>query len=138
MAKKKKKIDLSAEASGFGHNPFAAALGSAKLPDAPAEIIEELNAKQTSTPPRPWDLSQSKKLVLRRDAKRRRGRVVTLIEGIDGASKAEIKELARALGKRLGSGATVDSDTVILVQGDHRERLAELLVEHGAKGVKSL
>lgn len=136
MAKKKKKIDPGADASGFGHNPFAAALAGESLPDAPEEVLEALEAKKEQ--PDVWDLSKSPQLVLRRDTKRRRGRVVTMIEGIEGATKAQLKQLASQLGKRLGSGASVDSESALLIQGDHRESLPALLTEHGAKKIKTL
>ncbi len=136
MGKKKKKIDLGADASGFGHNPFAAALAATTAPEASAEVKASLDTNNSAAENTPWDLSSSAKLVLRCDAKRRRGRVVTLVEGIEGGSKSELKQLARTLGKRLGTGASVDSETVILIQGDHRERLPELLEAQGAKTIK--
>lgn len=134
--RKNNKIDLSSEASGFGHNPFAAALKGMERPDAPEEVIEASKVDEAVT--KGWDLSASAKITLRCDTKMRRGRVVTLIEGIEGGGMEEMKELAKWLGKRLGCGAKVEAEETILIQGDHRERLPELLEQRGAGKVRVL
>jgi translation initiation factor 1 len=69
-----------------------------------------------------------------RESKGRGGKTVTLVRGLalDGASLV-------ALGKRLrsacGSGGTV-KDGVLEVQGDHAERVVELLKGEGVANVK--
>lgn len=64
-----------------------------------------------------------------RESKGRGGKVVTLVRGV-----ALDADALAALGKRLrsacGAGGTA-KDGVIEVQGDHRERLAELLAREG-------
>ena len=62
-----------------------------------------------------------------RDRKQRGGKVVTVIAGLPGARTAT---LATELKRRCGSGGTVKGDLIEL-QGDHRERAAELLRERG-------
>lgn len=135
--RKNQKIDLSSDASGFDHNPFAAALKGLELPAGPEESAVPSSTTEASKA-KAWDLSSSPRLTLRCDTKMRRGRVVTLIEGIRGGDKEEMKELGKWLGKRLGCGAKVESAETILIQGDHRERLPELLTERGASEVRVL
>ena len=64
-----------------------------------------------------------------RETQGRGGKTVTVVRGVVGDAAA-----LAALGKRLrtacGSGGTV-KDGVLEVQGDHRERLIELLIREG-------
>ncbi|NLG27268.1 MAG: translation initiation factor [Chloroflexi bacterium] len=64
-----------------------------------------------------------------RTRKGRGGKVVTLIEGLVLAA-SEREALARELRRACGVGGTVRGDAIEL-QGDLRERLAELLTERG-------
>lgn len=64
-----------------------------------------------------------------RDRRRRRGKTVTVITGIQ-ASDAALEELGAALKRLCGSGGSV-KDGAIEIQGDHRERLAARLTELG-------
>ncbi|HIQ51187.1 MAG TPA: stress response translation initiation inhibitor YciH [Nautiliaceae bacterium] len=61
--------------------------------------------------------------------KRKFGREVTLIEGIDEKS-VDMKELLKTLKKSLGCGGTF-KDGVIELQGDHRYRVKEILIKEG-------
>ena len=61
--------------------------------------------------------------------KRKWGRYVTIIEGIDNKS-INLKELSGKLKSKLASGGT-DKAGRIELQGDHRERAAEILIESG-------
>ncbi len=63
------------------------------------------------------------------DRKRRRGKVVTTVSGLQLAP-AELAALGKALRRECGAGGTVKSGT-IEVQGDHRERVAQILRERG-------
>ena len=132
--RKNNKIELGSMGGDFSHNPFAA-LATADLPDVPegVEAPKEVPAKSEA-----WSLSQSKRLTLRCETKHRGGRTVTLVEGIEGAEKSELKALGKWLGKRLGCGSKVEAEGVLLIQGDQRERLPELLEEKGAKEVRVL
>ena len=64
-----------------------------------------------------------------RETHGRGGKVVTVVRGVDGDAT-----VLAALGKRLrtacGSGGTVRDD-VLEVQGDHRDRIVELLTREG-------
>jgi translation initiation factor 1 len=64
-----------------------------------------------------------------RETKGRKGKGVTVITGLPLGS-AELKELAKGLKSRCGSGGTV-KDGVIEIQGDHRDLLVEELGRRG-------
>ncbi|MCL7383795.1 MAG: translation initiation factor [Thaumarchaeota archaeon] len=60
---------------------------------------------------------------------RKWGRPVTIIEGLDG-DKNELEQLARKLKSLCASGGTVKNG-VILLQGDHRDKVKEVLLSMG-------
>jgi len=64
-----------------------------------------------------------------RETKGRKGKGVTLITGVP-LSAAELKRFARELKARCGCGGTV-KDGVIEIQGDHRDKLTEVLRSKG-------
>jgi len=81
----------------------------------PAEICEQLSAEE--------------QLIKIRLERRRYGREVTIIEGID--EKAfNLKKLASILKSRLATGGTAKEGR-IEVQGDHRQRVKRILIELG-------
>lgn len=61
--------------------------------------------------------------------KGRKGRGVTLISGVPMAAK-ELKDYAKVLKKKCGSGGTV-KDGNVEIQGDHRETVIPLLQQQG-------
>ena len=63
------------------------------------------------------------------DRKQRAGKVVTIVRGFVGR-EADLAELARLLETRCGvGGAAKEGD--ILIQGDHRDRVVEILTRAG-------
>ncbi len=70
---------------------------------------------------------------LRREKKGRSGKVVTTATGIP-LPAAELRDLAKQLRRRCGSGGTVKQG-VVEIQGDHLETLLALLEEHGYRVV---
>ncbi|HPF34301.1 stress response translation initiation inhibitor YciH [bacterium] len=64
-----------------------------------------------------------------RQTQGRKGRGVTVITGIPLAGEA-LKDLARELKQRCGSGGTV-RDGVVEIQGDHRDALVPVLEARG-------
>lgn len=60
---------------------------------------------------------------------RKWGRPVTIIEGLDG-DKNELAQLARRLKSVCASGGTVKNG-MIMLQGDHRDKVKEILLEMG-------
>lgn len=59
----------------------------------------------------------------------RRGKTVTVVEGLP-RNREFLRTLAAELKRACGSGGTVDEDRVE-IQGEHRERLRELLRAKG-------
>ncbi|MEM3341336.1 MAG: stress response translation initiation inhibitor YciH [Thermoplasmata archaeon] len=62
-------------------------------------------------------------------AKRRYGKVVTLIEGIDTAD-IDVDKLLKTLKSRCASGGTL-KDGKIELQGDHKKKVRQVLEEMG-------
>lgn len=60
---------------------------------------------------------------------RRFGKPTTVIEGLK-LNERELHELCTKMKKGLATGGTV-KDGVILLQGDHRESAAKILIENG-------
>lgn len=68
---------------------------------------------------------------LRIQLEKRNNKVVTLISEFQG-SEEELKDLARLLKMKCSSGGTYD-DNQILIQGDFRVKIAEILEKLGYK-----
>ena len=74
------------------------------------------------------------RLVVRIDRHARGGKQVTLVQGFTGTSD-DLSELARALKVKLGVGGAA-KDGEIVIQGDFRDRIVELLVKMGYVNAK--
>ena len=68
---------------------------------------------------------------LHRDSKGRGGKGVTLIKNLI-LTDEDLSTLAKRIKRNLGTGGTV-KDGVIEIQGENRERIAEVLVKLGYK-----
>ena len=75
------------------------------------------------------DLARAEQHAIIRIESRRYGKPVTIVEGLD-PHDVDLKELASELKKTLGTGGTVD-DGAIELQGDHPDRVADLLRDRG-------
>lgn len=75
------------------------------------------------------DLGRSQQLLTVRTDTRRYGKPVTIVSGFD-TSVTDLKSVAKTLKRRLACGGTVEDDEIEL-QGDHENRLPELLGELG-------
>ncbi len=75
--------------------------------------------------------SQQQTIYLHRESAGRGGKAVTLVKNLV-LSAEEMKSLAKRLKQECGTGGTV-KDGVIEIQGEHRERIAVLLLKLGYK-----
>lgn len=82
-------------------------------------------AKQQSAPP----VKSDGIVRVGRETKGRKGKGVTTVTGVPLAGD-DLKKLARELKQQCGTGGTLKND-VIEIQGDHREKLIELLKAKG-------
>lgn len=69
------------------------------------------------------------------DRKQRAGKVVTLVRGFVG-TESDLAALARLLKNRCGVGGSAKEGEII-IQGDHRDRVVDLLTREGYKCKKA-
>ena len=77
------------------------------------------------------DLGRAEQQLTVRVEERTYGKAMTIVEGFDDTS-VDVSDLASDLKRKLATGGTVD-DGRIELQGDHRERVPEILREQGYK-----
>ena len=85
----------------------------------------ESSAKGASLPP------QQQTVYLHRESSGRGGKAVSLVKNLL-LSADDLKDLARKLKQDCGTGGTI-KDGVIEIQGEHREKIAEVLQKLGYK-----
>lgn len=105
MAKKKEKLNIV-----YSTNP------DFQFQFEEEEGLETLNNNQ-------------QKLYVSIDKKQRAGKEVTLVEGFIG-SEEDLKDLGKLLKSKCGVGGTV-KDMEILIQGNFKEKIFDLLVKEG-------
>lgn len=95
-------------------------------PDAVAAEVEK--EKQQKSQPQP---SKMGNLIVTIDRRRRAGKQVTLVTGFTG-SDALLEELGKSLKTRCGAGGSA-KDGEIIIQGDFRDKVVEILISLGYK-----
>lgn len=81
------------------------------------------------------DISKKKKIVeleAHFSLKGRAGKPVVILKGFVNFNRKDLKLLAKSIQSKLGIGGSVKNDTIIL-QGDKRNKLIEILKEEGFK-----
>lgn len=68
---------------------------------------------------------------LHRDSKGRGGKTVSIVKNLQ-LSEADLKSLAKKLKQACGTGGTI-KDGTIEIQGEHREKIAEVMQKLGYK-----
>ena len=137
MSKKKKDLRPRGAATD---NPFAG-LGSllGDLPDAPEGATDTPESDSLDLPAGLTD-REKKQIPLRvyLDRKQRRGKVATIVGGAPmaiGEEGIDLDRLAKDLKKQCSTGGAV-KDGEIILQGDCRDKVVELLKGMGFTGVK--
>lgn len=121
---------ISTEGGGnLGQNPFAA-LSSNGLPQGSGK-----SGQNPSEVPKPEAPAKNRGRVdIVREKAGRGGKTVTVVCGFTGIGQAEKEDLAKKMQRACGCGGTV-KDGRIEVQGDNREKVAEILITAGFKPV---
>src|SRR5690606_4145141 len=98
--------------------------------DSNFDYVEENVAEQSDTLP-----PEKQALRVSLDKKQRAGKAVTLVTGFIG-SEEDLIQLGKNLKQKCGVGGSV-KDRIILLQGDFRKRVIELLIAEGYKAKQS-
>ncbi len=72
---------------------------------------------------------KDQKLYISLDKKQRRGKKVTLVTGYIGSSE-DLKELGKVLKSKCGVGGSV-KDNEVIIQGDFKEKIRDILISMG-------
>jgi translation initiation factor 1 len=93
------------------------------------KLRDQLPVGTASPKPEPAVAKGPARAVVRLERKQRRGKEVTVIEKL-GLRSAELDTWCGKLKQALGCGGTVEDDAIVL-QGDFRKRVPELLAAMG-------
>jgi translation initiation factor 1 len=111
---------------GLGQNPFGALSGTG-LPAVPKSPIQQTAKKEAPAKNRG-------RVDIKRTTAGRGGKTVTLVTGFVGIGLPEKESLAKKMRNACGCGGTV-KDGDIEIQGDQRDKIAQILTEAGFRPV---
>jgi len=74
---------------------------------------------------------QKEPLVCKFEKKGRNGKPVTIVEGYEG-NEDELKKISKKIKTTLGIGGS-EKDGIIIIQGDNRDKIMDILKEMGFK-----
>lgn len=134
MTKKPPKVVYSTDPDDGPPSPFAA-LGplASQQPQKPQPAPAASPSAQPAKNPAAAvpALQGNTSVRVSRERKGRGGKTVSLITGVM-SREAGRQALLKLLKNKLGAGGALEGD-VIIIQGDHRERIVEILNELGYK-----
>ncbi len=110
-------------------NPFAALSRLSNLPPPPDNLPQDEAVAGAA------GAKQHDPLRVTVDRKYRRGKSATLITGFTGDDEV-LQELGKTLKVQCGVGGSV-KDGVIIIQGDQRERVVDILLDLGYRNTKA-
>ena len=111
----------------LGHNPFGA-LNGAELPAGQTQ-------SRPASPAKPAAPAKNRgRIDIKRTTAGRGGKTVTLVTGFVGIGLPEKESLAKKMRNACGCGGTV-KDGDIEIQGDQRDKIAQILTEAGFRPV---
>ena len=110
-------------------NDWKKRLGTVYSTNADFNYESDDEGDQETLPPKQQNLRVSL------DKRNRRGKAVSLITGFVG-SNDELKELGKKLKSKCGVGGTA-KEGEIMIQGDFRDKLMQLLMAEGYKAKRS-
>jgi len=116
----------------LGQNPFGA-LSSAGLPVAPKIVLEKAAASGNASAAKAPAKNRGR-VDIRRETGNRGGKTVTVVDGFVGIGLPEKEQLAKKIRAACGCGGTV-KDGAIEIQGDQREKIAQILSDAGFRPV---
>lgn len=98
-------------------------------PSASPSFEEDMEQNDDKTP------LAKQQLRITLDKKHRAGKEVTLLEGFD-MNDDELNAMAKQLKSKCGIGGSVTEEGFILLQGDQRKKLPDILTKMGYKKIK--
>ena len=112
----------------LGQNPFGALSGTGLPPAMPP------SAQPSAKAPAALPVKNRGRVDIKRTTAGRGGKTVTIVTGFVGIGLPEKEALAKKMRNACGCGGTV-KDGEIEIQGDQREKIAQILMEAGFRPV---
>jgi translation initiation factor 1 len=79
--------------------------------------------------------NEEQNLLVRIERKGRGGKIVTIVEGFSGTAE-DLKDLGKLLKNKCGVGGS-EKDGEIIIQGDVKDKIFQILIDHKYRAKKS-